>query len=158
MEAIAATLSQLEYWHWLALGAALLMLELATGTTYILWPAAAALAAGLLVALFPMAWPWQIAAFAGLTLGATYGGRRYIKGKWLGRTDHSLNDRGRELAGQRGVAAVDFQQGAGRVRHGDTEWRAESRDAILAGDTVEITGVEGASLIVKKVTPAIAAS
>lgn len=157
MESLAAALGHLEYWHWLALGAGLLMLELASGTTYILWPAAAALATGVLVALFPLSWPWQIAAFAGLTLGATYLGRRYIRGKWLGRTDHALNDRGRELAGQRGVAASDFEQGAGRVRHGDTEWRAESRDQIAAGDTVEITGVEGASLIVKKIKPAIAA-
>jgi hypothetical protein len=152
MDALLTLLSQLQYWHWFALAIVLLGLELATGTTYLLWPAAAAFVTGVLMLLIPMAWPAQFVAFSVATLAGAYLGRRYIKGKWLGRSDAPhLNEPHRELAGQRGVAAIAFENGIGRVRHGDTEWRAESKDVISAGDTVEIVTVEGASLIVKKV-------
>jgi membrane protein implicated in regulation of membrane protease activity len=151
MDALTHMLADLAFWHWLVLGAILLALESATGSTYLLGPAAAALATGLLVSLFPMGWPFQVVAFSAMTIGVTMAGRHYIRGKWLGRTDApDLNDRTRDLTGQRAVAATAFENGEGRVKHGDTEWRAESKDAISAGEVVEIIGVEGASLIVRK--------
>ena len=42
MDILISALEGLNLWWWLGIAAALLIAELVTGTTYILWPAAAA--------------------------------------------------------------------------------------------------------------------
>ena len=48
---------------WLILGVLLLILEVVTGTTYILWPAVAALIVGVIVFVLPLAWEMQFLLF-----------------------------------------------------------------------------------------------
>ena len=45
--------------HWLILGFALLVAEIASGTSYILWPAVAALFVGLVKLVVPIDWEMQ---------------------------------------------------------------------------------------------------
>ncbi|XRO76380.1 NfeD family protein [Methanocaldococcus sp. 10A] len=53
--------------------------------------------------------------------------------------------------GKIGVAIEDFEEnGYGRVKIENQVWLAKSKDRIKNGDKVEIVGVEGVSLIVKK--------
>ncbi|XRP96281.1 NfeD family protein [Methanocaldococcus sp. 16A] len=53
--------------------------------------------------------------------------------------------------GKIGVAIEDFEEnGYGRVEIENQVWLAKSKDKIKNGDKVEIVGVEGVSLIVKK--------
>ncbi len=146
MDMLAAFFAVMTPWHWFGIGLVLLMAELATGTTFLLWPAVAAWITALLLLLVPMPLPVQLLAFGVATIGLTYAGRRYLKGRWLRGGDRELNDRGRMLIGASGVAAGTFENGVGRVKLGDSEWRAESKDAIGAGDAVSILAVEGATL------------
>jgi membrane protein implicated in regulation of membrane protease activity len=50
-----------------------------------------------------------------------------------------------------GMAEASFTAGVGRVKLDDTVWRASSADEIGAGERVEITGVEGSTLLVRRV-------
>jgi hypothetical protein len=150
MDSFAAFFTDVTPWHWFGFGLLLLMGELTTGTTYLLWPAVAAWITAILLLILPLPVPFQLLAFGVVTLGLTLSGRRYIKGKWLKAGDRELNDRGRLLVGGSGVAAGPFENGVGRVKLGDTEWRAESADAIGAGDAVSILAVEGATLKVAR--------
>ena len=150
MDSFAAFFTEVTPWHWFGFGVVLLMGELTTGTTYLLWPAVAAWITAVLLLMFPLPLPFQLLAFGAVTLGLTLSGRRYLKGKWLKGGDKELNDRGRLLVGGSGVAAGAFENGVGRVKLGDSEWRAESADAIGAGDVVSIVAVEGATLKVKR--------
>lgn len=143
---IAAFFAEVTPWHWFGIGLVLLIAEISTGTTYLLWPAVAAWLTAILLLLFPLPLPLQLFAFGAATIGLTLSGRRYVKGKWLKGGDKELNDRGKMLVGTSGVAATAFEHGVGRVRLGDTEWRAESDDAIGAGDAVSILAVDGATL------------
>ena len=149
---IASFFAEVTPWHWFGIGLVLLIAELSTGTTYLLWPAVAAWITAVLLLLFPLPLPFQLLAFGAVTIGLTLSGRRYLKGKWLKGDDKGLNDRGKTLVGASGVAAGSFENGVGRVKLGDSEWRAESNDAIGAGDAVSILAVEGATLkVVRRV-------
>jgi membrane protein implicated in regulation of membrane protease activity len=147
MEALFALLGQIEYWHWLALGLVLLVGELTTGSTYLLWPAAAAWIAGLAVLLLGIAWPAQLAVFGVSAIGLTALGRSYLRGRWLTGADVAPpNEPAARLVGQTAVAVADFAHGEGRVRLGDSEWRAVSALPVRAGEAVVVERAEGATL------------
>jgi membrane protein implicated in regulation of membrane protease activity len=151
MDAVAALVGALEPWHWAALGLALLIGEISTGTTFLLWPAVAAGLTALVAWIWRIDGATQIGLFAVATLVLTAFGARYVRGRWLAPADGPrLNERAAQLHGARGEAADAFVNGAGRVRLGDTVWLAQSRDAIAAGESVEVVSSDGPTLIVKK--------
>lgn len=151
MERLIAFFTHLGAPQWLAVGLVLLIAELSTGTTYLLWPAAAAWVTGLVLMFVPLPLPAQLTIFAAVTLATTLTGRSYLKGRLLGAPgDSAMNDRARQLVGATGVAAGVFENGLGRVKLGDTEWRGRSSDAIGAGDAVRVVSVEGATLTVRR--------
>lgn len=150
MDGLLQTFAGVEYWHWLALGLVLLLVELVTGTTYLLWPAVAAWATGLAAMIVPMPFTVQLIIFAVSVVLLLLFARPLVRNRLLAGPESDLNEPGRQLTGARGVAVAAFAQGEGRVKLGDTEWRAESDDAINAGDTVEVLGVNGSSLKVKR--------
>jgi inner membrane protein len=152
MDALFDMLARVEPMHWLAIALVFLVAEIVTGTTYLLWPAAAAALTAALAFLMPVDVAVQWAAFAVLTIVLTFTGHYYVRGRWLKRTDEAtpLNERATTMAGQKGVAEADFAAGFGRVRLNDTIWRAASSDAIARGEMVEIVSVDGATLQVKR--------
>ena len=146
-----AWMSHIEPTHWFALGFAFLVAEILTGTTYLLWPAAAAALTALLALFAPADVAQQWAVFAVLTIVLTVTGHFYVRGKWLKRQEHTvLNERAHTLVGQSAIAAAPFAARMGRVRLGDTVWQASSADAIGAGEQVTVVGVDGSTLQVKK--------
>jgi membrane protein implicated in regulation of membrane protease activity len=60
-----------------------------------------------------------------------------------------LNERATALVGTRGVVQ-NFANGVGSVKVQDTVWRAVSDEALEAGQAVEVSGVDGATLRVKR--------
>jgi inner membrane protein len=141
----------IEYWHWLLLGLVLLIAELATGSTYLLWPAVAAWIVGVAALVLPIGFAPQLTIFSIATIALTITGRTYIRGKWLTQGgDPHLNEPAARLIGAVAYAAGDFHEGAGRVKLADSEWRAESADPIAAGDAVTVLAVDGATLKVRR--------
>lgn len=150
-------LTSLGPYHWLGLGLILLAVELLTGTTYILWPAIAAMITGVLIFFLPLAWPLQFLVFALAAVGLTATGHRWARHYFFQRSEApALNDRAAQMVGAHCVAVADFLHQAGRVRLGDSEWGAQSVDpdaSIQAGDRLIITHVMGTDLHVRKVAP-----
>jgi len=152
MDWLIDALQQLEFWHWLALGLVLLLAELVTGSTYLLWPAVAAWITGLAAMLLGVTWPVQLIIFALAAIALVLFARPLVKNRLLMGPDTDVNEPGKQMAGARAVAAQAFEGGIGRVRLGDTEWRAScGEDEIIAeGDAVEVVGADGATLAVRK--------
>jgi len=152
MIGVLAVLSGIAPQHWLALGFVLLILELLSGTTYLLWPAAAAAITAGVAVLFPgTPWEAQWGAFAGLTIALTLLARPYVKAWRTRKKDEPLlNDRAAALVGVKGAAAQTFVDGIGSVKINDSIWRAKSADVIEAGATVQVLSVEGVTLNVVK--------
>ena len=61
-----------------------------------------------------------------------------------------VSERAHQLVGQTVLAQDAFAAGVGHVKVGDTIWRAASSEAIAKGEALEVTGVDGVTLHVKK--------
>lgn len=149
MDSLLAFLASLGPQHWVVLGLVLLIAEMASGTTYLLWPAVAAFITALVSAFGVTNWIADMALFAGLVIALTAFGRPMVQ-RWRqeGGTP-GLNERASALIGVRGVVA-EFANGVGSVRLNDTVWRAVSDEALEAGANVEVASVDGTTLKVKR--------
>jgi membrane protein implicated in regulation of membrane protease activity len=124
MQDIELFYSLYPFWTWLAAGAALLALETATGSGYLLWPALAAGLVALLTLGVHLGPSLETVIFAVLTIGLTYLARRY----WPPQprvAQPDLNDRNLRLLGRYGETVGDFSSGQGRVFVDGAEWTAE---------------------------------
>ncbi|OBT08620.1 hypothetical protein A9264_05125 [Vibrio sp. UCD-FRSSP16_10] len=143
-------LQQVNHWHWLALGLALLCFELLGTAGYFLWLGISALIVGLLLTLLPLGWQMQWMSFATFSLVTTWLWWRYQKGK--DKQDEkttTLNKRSQSLIGQFTTLTEDFPVGKGRIQLGDTSWSAVSEQSITAGTAVEVYKVEGIVLYIR---------
>ncbi|GLQ20953.1 NfeD family protein [Algimonas porphyrae] len=143
-------LSQLTAWHWLILGVVLLGIELLTGSTYLLWPAASALFVGILLFIAPgLGWEMQMLLFFLLSITTLVLGRTHLQRLVKGGEPSDLNDPGLAMIGRQVRAVADFTGIEGRVQVGDTQWSARlSGGTAEAGDLLRVEAVEGATLIV----------
>ena len=156
MDSFITFLVEMPFWYWWVLALGLLILEIMTGTTYVLWPAAAAVIVGLLdLTIMDGQWQLQLMIFGVLTILFTIfitpHVREYVNNT---KTDKEhLNQRGAQKVGKRATVSAAFENGKGKVRFGDTQWLAEGEGGvdIEAGQAVEIIDTQGTTLIVKPV-------
>jgi inner membrane protein len=138
------------YWVWVAIAAALLAIEVVTGSGWLLWASAAAGVVALATFAVDLSFAVEILLFAVLTMASTLLARRYFpRSITAGAGD--INDNIGRLVGHRGSAVQAFAGRAGRVFIDGKEWAAElaEGDGLEAGAPVEVTGVQGARLLVR---------
>lgn len=136
--------------RWLFMFFGILILEVLTGTTYILWPAAAALIVALCAFILPIGWSMQFLLFFILSAVFLYLGHTHLRPKMKGGEPSDLNDRARSMQGMRVKAVADFETGRGRVQVGDTQWRASMDDGeAKAGQELRVVTVKGTTLVVE---------
>lgn len=149
MDALITLLTNFGPQHWLVLGLILLIAEMASGTTYLLWPAVAAFVTALVSWLAPTNWIVELAIFAVLVIALTAFGRPLVQ-RWRNEgAANGLNERSASMIGKGGVV-TNFANGIGSVKVQDTVWRAVSAEALEAGQAVTIEGVDGSTLKVKR--------
>ena len=138
------------FWFWAGLGAALLATEVATGSGWLLWPAASAGLVAVLSLVLPMDWMVATGLFAALTIVSSLTARRYLRSSDHG-AGQDINDNVARLVGHHGKTVSDFAGRAGRVFIDGKEWAAELDDdaPLGAGVAVEVTGVSGSRLRVR---------
>lgn len=149
-------------WGWLALAAALLAGELATGSGYLLWPSASAGLVGvLLLAGAPLPVAVQVGVFALITVAATLAARRWLPRR-VRQPGEDINDTRTRLIGHEGegvatqsASAPAFGAAAadGRVFIDGKEWAAklEGGGAPSPGQRVKVVAVLGGARL--KVSP-----
>jgi membrane protein implicated in regulation of membrane protease activity len=136
--------------HWVVLGLILLIAEMATGTTYLLWPAVAAFLTALISWFGLTNWIAELAIFGVLVVVLTALGRPLVQ-RWRNEGAASgLNERSAALIGA-GAIVTNFANGVGSVKVQDTVWRAVSDETLEAGQAVVIDSVDGVTLKVKRV-------
>lgn len=151
--ALVHILEGMNGWRWMIIGFVLLVVEMLTGSLFLLWPAVAAIFVGLVIFILPLSWEMQLLLFALVSAAGLIWGELYLRPRLKADTAaNDLNDRSARMIGQRVLSVSDFHLGQGRVKVGDSEWAAkiEVGDP-KAGDELRIIAVSGASVTVERV-------
>ncbi|OEF85005.1 NfeD family protein [Vibrio splendidus] len=144
-------LEQVNHWHWLAFGLALLALELIGTAGYFLWIGISAMLVGALLGALPIGWQMQWLSFASFSLITTWlWWRRQLSNDKQSDAGRELNQREKQLVGQTTRIDTVIKKGKCRIRLGDTTWSAVSNHDLEAGTEVIVTAVDG---IVLTITP-----
>jgi len=142
--------STLLFWHWWILALALIIVEMVAPGFFLMWIGGAAAVTGLVTMIAPsLPWQAQFVLFGVLAIASVVGARYYFKLNPIQTTDATLNRRGAQYVGRTFSLEEAIVNGIGKVRVGDSVWRAEGPD-LPVGDRVKVTGVDGAALKVEK--------
>ncbi|MGC9422323.1 NfeD family protein [Vibrio sp.] len=144
-------LTQFNYWHWLALGLALLTIELLGTAGYFLWLGLSGLLVGLLMLFIPIGWQLQWMTFASFSLITTWlWWRRQFKTDRISDSQRVLNQKEKQLIGQRIPITDEVKAGiVTRIHLADSTWSAISEEDIHAGNMAEIIALDGITLKIK---------
>jgi inner membrane protein len=153
MDIFADWLLNVGPFHWLALAALLIGIEMVMPTQYLIWPGIAAAVTGFAASVIVLGWPAQVGIFAVLSIVLVAASHYWPKAAALTGGMESLNQRTDQMIGRTATVAEDFHNGHGSVTVGDTRWSAHSIDGsdFAAGTKVEIVSAESTLLKVKKV-------
>ncbi len=151
MQGMFGFLYGLGAWNWFILAVALLILETVLPGVHFLWFGLAAIVIGLLALVTGILWPYQLMAFALLSVLAVFWVRKYARPDVAISDQPDLNVRGQQYVGRSLVVEQAIQNGRGKARVGDTLWAVEGPDA-PAGARVTVTGTRGTVLVVERAT------
>ncbi len=147
MTGIEAVLVAQPAWVWVAVAAAFLVVELATGSGYLLWPAASAGVVALVLFFAPaISLIVQVLAFAALTVLTTFTARRWLPRRLHADEVSDLSNAAARIVGHEGEAAAEA-----RVFVDGKEWAAESETPLAPGMRVKVLAVLGGARL--KVRP-----
>lgn len=151
MELLVGLYASQPFWVWTGLAAALLTVEVLTGSGWLLWASASAGATAVVVAIVGLDAPSTLLVFALLTIASTLAARRYLP-RSVPAHGGDINDNVARLVGHRGSTVSAFARGVGRVAIDGKEWAAllDDGETLEAGVSVEVTGVDGARLKVRR--------
>lgn len=156
MDQIVPFLAALTFWHWFALGAVLIIIEIFTPTFYLIWPGIAAVVVGVAkIAVPDLSWQASITLFGVMSLVAiVLWSMFYRRLPANGAAISSLNRRANLYVGRRAVVAEGFRSGRGSILLDDTRWQAvnEFGTDLGAGSAVLVTGADGVMLKVRPQT------
>lgn len=134
---------------WLALTVVFIIIEVATTDISSIWFAAGALVSTLVAWLAPQAVALQAVAFAVVTVVTMYLTKPLLT-KYLTKKTPTNMDM---YIGQNALAVSDISPDKlGRVKIAGLTWQAKSSQIIKEGEMCRIVKIEGASLVVDKIT------
>jgi membrane protein implicated in regulation of membrane protease activity len=152
MNEILSQLSdQLSYWHWWSLAVFLIILEIFSPAAFFLWLGLAAAITGLITLILPdMHWAIQLIIFSTFSIVSVGLGRTWFKRNPIETDQPFLNQSTEEFIGN--VYSVEYaiSNGSGRIKVGDSSWKATGEDAAI-GDKVRVISVSATILNVERV-------
>lgn len=147
----------LEWWHWIVLGIALVIAELAVPAFFVIWFGLGALAVGLLLAVLPLGETAQVALWIVASLAMVVLWFKVFKrGEYLRSKTRAGQSDGDSIGeiGLMSKAAEPFARGRVRFQKpllGAEEWECMVDAPIAVGERVRVVAVEGSFLKVVKV-------
>jgi membrane protein implicated in regulation of membrane protease activity len=138
----------LNAWHWLGLAATLLLIEVLSGTGFLLCLSISAFGVSVLLWWASMSIVPQLFLFAVFSLIAAIGWKVYLQKK---PTQASLlNKRAAQYIGRVFILKTSIINGQGSISVDDSVWQVHCDEALVIGETVQVVGADGVILKVKK--------
>ncbi|MBC6907450.1 NfeD family protein [Saccharophagus sp. K07] len=138
-------------WHWLALGIALLLLDVLGVGGILIGASGGAIALALLLAFVDLSWQLQLVVFGVFAMVGTFIFWKFFRVKPVENATSKLNNRRAQLIGMRASLMQPVQSGRGKVQIQDALWTVSCDEDLPQGTLVEVTGYDDQTLIVKKV-------
>lgn len=134
---------ELGYWHWLALGLLLLIVEMSGAGGYLLWIGiAAGITAALLFVAPDIGWQFQLLVFSVSSVACTLGWWQYQL-KYPHTVDEPLlNKRGAQYIGRIFTLSDAIENGRGKIRVDDSFWEVSAAEDMPAGMRVKVLALE----------------
>lgn len=138
-----------EFWHWLALGFALLVLEMFLPTGFILlWVGVGAVVVGAVTWILPgMGIEVEFVLWGVLSVVSVLAWRKFKPMSFVSEQP-SLNRRGHSYVGRTFTLDEPIVNGVGKLRVDDSHWRIAGNDT-PPGQRVRVVAVDGATLKVE---------
>lgn len=141
-------LAYFDFWHWLVLGLALIIIELFAWSTFFLWMGISAVFVGMLLYLFPgISWEMQLLIFAFLSIVSIYIAKKFFKVETI---DSQLNERASRHIGNV-YTVTELDNSTAKVKVGDSLWLAKGCKMVV-GQQVRVVGTDSTTLIVEEVS------
>ncbi len=144
----------LVFWHWWILAAVLLIGEMLSFTSFLLWISFGAIITGIVSWFAPaIDWQWQLVLFALLAIIGVgiafviFKNRR--KNKVVGQ--ETLNSRAKSHIGKTYVLVTPIVNSSGKIKVGDTYWLVHCDSDLPEKSKVKVIDANGATLIVSLV-------
>ncbi len=140
--------------YWIGFGALLFLVELLTGSGFLLFFGVSAF----IVAVLPLALPeialsTQFIVFSVLAVLDALCWKLILKHRHSKKSDKPfLNKRAEQFVGQNFTLQSAITHGAGRVSIGDTIWQVRCNEDLPIGAIISVVGIEGAVLIVRYIS------
>ncbi len=141
------------FWHWLAFGVFLLIVELLAPGMFFLWMAQAAGITGLLLFFLPgLGWEIQTTIFSVLAVLGVAVARRFFKRHPIESDQPLLNRRTAQYIGRVFTLDRPIVNGRGKIKVDDSTWKIRGEDC-EAGTRVRVVDADSVVLVVEKVEP-----
>jgi membrane protein implicated in regulation of membrane protease activity len=145
-------MSAIPWWAWAIVAAAVGMAELHVPGSYFIWIALGAAITAAIDAAMGLSFEAQIVTFAvASALSCVAGYFVYPRFERAPRQAGPLNRRDLALVGARGSVCADFVDGRGKVKLGDSVWKAEAkaRENLTEGTPIIVRATRDTSVIVE---------
>lgn len=142
-------ISHFTAWHWLGFAILLFIIEILTGTGFLLWTGIAATILSLLLLVVDINISAQLIIFSIISILAALSWQIYLY-YYPTKTDKpKLNKRAEQYIGRVFTLEFPIVNGMGRIHVDDSMWRLRSDEDLPIGTNVYISGADGVILIAK---------
>jgi membrane protein implicated in regulation of membrane protease activity len=142
------------YWHWIGLAITALIIEVITGTGFLLWIGSSAAIVALLVFLFhTMPLGLQFILFSVLAILSALAWKYYLHRHAFVRNQSTLNRRAEQYIGRTFTLNTPIVNGLGTIHVDDSMWRIHCAEDLAPGEKVRVTQADGVFLVVEKEAP-----
>ena len=137
------------FWHWWVFAIVLIILEILTPGAFFMWMGASASLIGLFLLVAPeTSWEIQFILFAVISILSIIAGKFWFKRNPIHSEQPTLNQREDDLIGQIFEVEQAIINGSGRIKVGESTWKAKGPDCEI-GSSVRVIKVKGTELIVE---------
>ena len=138
-------------WYWFGFAVLLFIIEMLTGTGFLLWMGVSAIIVSLLLwVAHSISIEWQLIIFSLISILTALGWRIYLH-YFPTKTDQpTLNRRAEQYIGRTFTLEYPVVNGMGRIHVDDSMWRLRCDEDFPEGTHVSIIGADGVILLASR--------